>query len=189
METLGSLEVLNAIYHRRAVRRYQPVPVTHSTLEALLDAAIAAPSALNEQPWAFAIVEGAERLNEYSNRAKLYLMNLLDGPFPHAVDGLGPEVNLFHAAPALIVVCSTSGTPQATEDCCLAAENIMLAAVAKGLGTCPIGFARPWLSLAATKRELGIPEHWKPVFPLVVGHPDGESASPGRRPARVVWSD
>jgi nitroreductase len=189
MPTLQSLEVLNAIYERRAVRRYKAEPVPRAAIEELLNAAIQAPSSMNEQPWAFAVVEGRDRLKAYSDRAKGYLLHFLDGPFPHPTPWLGPDVNIFHEAPALIVICATSGDRQAAEDCCLAAQNLMLAAFARGLGTCPIGFARPWLSRADTKRELGIPTEWHPVIPLVIGKSDEEPASPNRRSPRIVWSE
>jgi len=53
----------------------------------------------------------------------------------------------------------------------MAAQNLMLAAYAMGLGTCCIGFARPWFNLAETKSELGIPKFHVPVTPIVVGYP------------------
>jgi nitroreductase len=91
-------------------------------------------------------------------------------------------------ASALIVVCATSQDPQAAEDCCLAAQNLMLAAFANGFGSCPIGLARSWLSLAATKREIGIPQEWRPVFPVVVGFPGEEPENHGRRASQIAWS-
>jgi hypothetical protein len=63
MKTLQSIEVLNAIYGRRAVRRYTSAPMDARSIEELIDAAIQAPSAMNLQPWEFAVVLGAERLH------------------------------------------------------------------------------------------------------------------------------
>ncbi len=63
----------------------------------------------------------------------------------------------------------------------------MLAAHAEGLGTCPIGLARPWLNLPATKGALGIPQDWIPVFPIILGRPGAHPASPGRRVPRLMW--
>ncbi len=181
MRTLQSLEVLNAIDERRAIRRYSARAVTREAIEQLVEAAIQAPSAMNEQPWAFAVALGAERLSGYSDRATAEL----DGATAHLVR---PGDNIFHGAPALIVICATSAERQAAEDCCLAAQNLMLAAFALGLGTCPIGLSRPWLSLAQTKRELGIPDEFVPIFPVVVGWPDERPETHGRRPPRVIWA-
>ena len=82
-----------------------------------------------------------------------------------------PQFVLFYHAPALVVVLAKSSGTQAAEDCCLAAENLMLAARNEGLGSCWIGFARPWLDLPATKAELKLPEHYHVVAPIVLGHP------------------
>jgi nitroreductase len=74
------------------------------------------------------------------------------------------------------------------EDCCLAAENLMLAAYGLGLGTCPIGYARPWFDLLETKRELDVPEHYAAVFPVVVGYPAGvPEPTPREEPNVVSW--
>jgi nitroreductase family protein len=68
-----------------------------------------------------------------------------------------PGFDIFYGAPLLIVIAATSDARQSAEDCCLAAQNLMLAAHGMGLGTCCIGFARPWLNLAETKVEIRIP--------------------------------
>jgi nitroreductase len=177
MSTLQAIEVFNAIYERRAVRRYKAEPVPRSLLEELVDAAIQAPSAMNVQPWAFVVITGAARLEAYSEPAKKYVAEAVDA------------ANIFHGAPALIVICATSPSAPAAQDCCLAAQNLMLAAFASGLGTCPIGLARPWLSLAATKMEIGIPLSWMPVFPIVVGFPGEQPENHGRRAPQIVWSE
>ncbi len=189
MGSLQAIEVLNAIYQRRAIRRYTGEPVERETIEKLIDAAVAAPSAMNVQPWAFAVIEGAERLKAYSALAREHLVTLPGEIAEHARRLLGSGVNIFHGAPALIVLCATSAGSQAAEDCCLAAENLMLAAFAEGLGTCPIGFARPWLALDETRRELGIPQEWTPVFAVVVGFPDESPESHGRSAPQIVWSE
>jgi nitroreductase len=64
----------------------------------------------------------------------------------------------------------------------------MLAAHATGLGTCPIGFAQPWLNLVRTKRTLGIPPNYTVAFPVIVGYPKGDAPPVARRePEIVVW--
>jgi nitroreductase len=181
---LTDLEV--AIRSRRAVRRYTSAPMEPGSIERLVDAAIQAPSAMNLQPWAFAIANGAERLRSYSDLAKVCLLAQPGVP-PEAKHLLTAEINIFHGAPALIVVCATSKEPQAAEDSCLAASYLMLAAFAEGFGTCPIGFARPWLALEETKSAIGIPPNLVPIFPIVVGVADEMPENHGRRPPQVAW--
>ena len=69
----------------------------------------------------------------------------------------------------------------ALKDCCLAAQNFMLAAHAQGLGTCWIGFSEAWLNTAEAKAKLGIPPGFKSVAPIIVGYPKGSAHSPKRR--------
>jgi nitroreductase len=179
------MAVIEAIYQRRSVRDYKPDAVPPEVIDALVAAAVHAPSAMNLQPWAFIVVEGRESLSRYGERAKRYLIATMspDSPLSRYRDQLSdPAFDIFYGAPALIVVAATSNAPQSAEDCCMAAQNLMLAACGMGLGSCCIGFARPWLNLRETKSELGIPEPYIPVVPIVVGYPG--SAAP-RVPRRL----
>jgi len=185
------MEVLEAIRRRRAVREYTDRPVGRATIDELLAAAVQAPSAVNQQPWAFVVIQNRDLLRQYSDRSKEYWARTMSGDasWEH-LRGLivDPTFRIFYDAPALIVICARPGGLNPAEDCCLAAENLMLAAHALGLGTCPIGLARPWLNLPETKQELGIPEQYAPVFPVIVGYPRGEVSSPGRNaPEVLVW--
>jgi hypothetical protein len=57
-----------------------------------------------------------------------------------------------------------------------------------GLVTCPIGYARPWLDLLETKRELEVPEHYAAVFPVVLGYPAIQpNPTPREEPNVVSW--
>ncbi len=132
MHAQTSTELLNAIYGRRAVRKYAADQLSQSELERLIVIATQAPSAMNLQPWAFAVVWGADRLKEYSECAKSYLL-AGSGPLAEHAGTLAPDVNIFHNAPVLVVICATGDDEQAAEDCCLAAQTFMLAAFWFGL--------------------------------------------------------
>jgi len=84
-------------------------------------------------------------------------------------------------------VLANSEDSQSAEDCCLAGENFMLAARGEGLGTCWIGFARPWLNLPETKREFGLPEKFEVVAPILLGYPKEWPEPHGRNPAEIHW--
>lgn len=183
------METREAIFTRRAIRRFAPRSLAPETVHRLLQAAVQAPSALNQQPWSFTVLHGRERLTGYSRRAKDHILESL--PTAFGADSLpnhyaSPAFNIFHDADTLVVINATSGELHAAEDCCLAATCLMLAAWSEGIGSCPIGFARPWLRLAATKQELGIPPHHTPVFPLVLGYPAEVSPPMPRRPPDIV---
>jgi len=189
------MECLEAIVKRRAVRDFTERPVDKSTVERLIHAAIQAPSAMNLQPWAFAALLSRDRVHDCGERAKKWMLaNFEQTPFaqtPEAGHLRGiledRERLLFYNAPALVIVLAKSADEQSMEDCCLAAENLMLAARAEGMGTCWIGLSRAWLNVPATKRELGIPEKYEVVAPLLLGYPKAWPEPHGRTPAEIHW--
>ncbi len=181
--------ILGAIYMRRAMRAYTSAPVERAVIECLIDAAIQAPSYTDNEPWSFAVVHGRDVLRGLSDEVKAAALAL---PPEHAIperlrrELADPAFSVFHDAAALVVICATSPRQQDAEDCCLAAENLMLAALAYGLASCPIGFSRPWLQLPKAKAELGIDPAHVPIFGIAIGHPAVQPPSPGRRTPRIV---
>jgi nitroreductase len=189
------MELMDVIRTRRAVREYTGARVDRSTMERLIGAAILAPSAMNLQPWAFAVLLDRERIDNYAHRAKAWLLanasQFSESPAARRMLD-DPKFVLFYHAPALVMILAKSSAAQAPdtqaiEDCCLAAENLMLAARDEGIGTCWIGFARPWLNLPSTQHELGLPENYHVVAPIVLGYPKVWPESHGRNAAEIHW--
>lgn len=188
------MDVMEAIYHRRSVRTYTDQRVDKASIGTLIRAAIQAPSSMNQQPWAFAVIQNAQLLTEYSDAVKACLLKTVElqpSPLAKYRDQLSdPDFHVFYAAGTLIIICARKGGRQAEEDCSLAAQNLMLAAHGLGLGTCPIGFARPWLNLDGTRRELGLPSGYTAVFPVTVGFPRGKTAPVARHePEILFWKE
>lgn len=189
------MELLKAIYQRRAIREFSDASVSGAGVLDLIRAAAQAPSAMNQQPWAFAVFHGRDRLARYSRRAKTHLLATTGPSF-----GLDPRIdqyanagaNLFHGADTLVLICARPGKFSPVEDCFLAAQNLMLAAHGLGLGTCPVGFARTWFNLPEVKAELGIPAHYEAVLPIVVGHPAHPPAPVPKNDSEIAcwhWDD
>jgi nitroreductase len=185
------MELYDAIYRRRAVRHYTATAVPPALVRELLAAAAQAPSAQNLQPWAFGVFAGRRRLLAYSAQAKAFLLTTGDPALAlHQTDDLyaDPDHDLFHGAGTLIVIFARRGDYHPAEDCCLAAENLLLAAAAENLTTCPIGCVRPWLNSLAGRRALGHADDWQAVFPVVVGYAQGETpAVPRHEPEILTW--
>jgi nitroreductase len=184
------MDLMFAIRNRRAVREFAPQAVAREAIADAIAAATLAPSAMNLQPWLFAVVEGAERLRELSSRAKAHLTADPHPPAPvarHRDRLADPAYNLFHDAPALVIVGARDSTGQSAEDCCLAAQNLMLRAFALQLGTCWVGLARPYLDLPDSKAALGLPRDGAVVAPLAIGHPRRQPAATSRRAPEIVW--
>lgn len=184
------MDLSHAIAARRAVREYTDAPVSRETIHALIDAAVLAPSARNRQPWSFAVLLDSHRIDGCAEDAKEWLLE-------HQLEQLGdmakmlldPGFSLFYRAPALAMILATDSTTQSAEDCCLAAQNLMLAARARHLGSCWIGLARPWLNLPETKAGLGLPAQYHVVAPIIVGHPKHWPEAHSRSPPEISWLD
>lgn len=178
------------LFGRRSVRDYRPEPVSQEDLDYVLDAAVHAPNPLNEQPWAFTIVRDQALLDRVSRQAKSFLLNnaafgLRPSPFRNQI--AQPDFQIFYHAPMLVVISDIQETTWSVEACTLAAGNLMLAAHARGLGSCWIGFAQPWLRTDDGKIALHLPHHYRPVAPIVIGHPRTVPA-PTRRRAPAITS-
>ncbi len=181
------MEFQQVVEQRRAVRQYLPATIEKSVIEGLLRTAVQAPSAMNQQPWAFAVIRGTAQIEEYARRAKAYLTAASD--FPPALHGMlaDPGFNLFYQAPVLILVLAKSADDQAREDCCLAAQTLMLAARNMGMGTCWIGLSRSWFNRPEIKVELGIADSRHVVAPIVLGMPATWPPAHGRLPPEIHW--
>lgn len=190
---------LETIYHRRAVRSYKPDKLDESMIRKLLDAAVQAPTAMHLEPWAFVVIQDRELLARLSDKAKILAQaelearhhDLLKAPGVSAASDhltllTNPQFNIFYDAGTLIVVCAKPLGRFVTADCWLAAENLMLAASALGLGTCCIGFAIPALNAPEVKREVGIPADVTAVAPIIVGVPKGETPPVARKAPEVL---
>jgi len=183
------MDLTDAIDSRRAVREYTKEAVDERTIRDLIGAAIRAPSAVNEQPWTFTVVRDQAVLDAISRSAKTHMLATL--PAAHADHfraRLGdPAFHIFYHAPVLVVISAVAQGPWIVEDCALAAENLMLAAAARRLGTCWIGFAQGYLNTAEGKKALGLPAAWVTVAPIIVGHPKALPAPVPRKEPEIRW--
>ena len=195
---------MEVLYRRRAVRSYKPDVIDGARLQRLLDAAVQAPTARHQEPWQFVVVQNLELLKRISDRAKelaranaAHHGNVLKPPGAPG-DGVtsqlaDPDYNIFYDAGTLVIICARL-TPEfftpdswpahsfVVADCWLAAENLMLAACADGLGTCCIGFAVPALNDPSIKAELGMRSAVEAFAPIIVGVPAGVTALVPRKP-------
>ncbi len=156
---------VKAILERRSVRKYLDKPVPGDLRDALLKAAMSAPSACNQQPWHFVIIEDRDILVELSGIHGGYL----------------PLKN----APLAILVC---GEPKKTVleyyweyDCCAAVENMLISAHSLGLGAVWMGINQKDDKDANIIRSiLNIPARLAPFALVSAGYP-AEAAAPAQR--------
>lgn len=166
-------------------------PLERPVIEALLQAAVQAPTAIRKEPWAFVVIQDRALLKRLSDSAKAGLLYDIDEmqPFLRATASehvASPDFNIFYDAGTLIVIYGKPKGVFVAADCWLAAENLMLAARAHGLGSCVIGFAAAALDSPEWKAELGVPPDWTAHAPIIVGVPRGETPAVPRKPPEIV---
>ena len=160
------MDVLDAIHHRRSVRKYRAVPIPDEVMAELVDAAVWAPYGTGEAyPLRFVVVTDAER--------RAAVRDLTGDPAWHA---------FVAEAPAVVAVLRDTRIPGGDADAHAAAQNLLLAACECGLGTCWIGsFNRERL-----RDLLSLPEPVHPVCLVTIGYPDEHPTPPTRPPAEGV---
>jgi nitroreductase len=183
------VELMDAIRQRRSVREFDSEDVSDAVLHKLIEAACWAPSATNEQPWAFTIVKNKNLLNTISERAKDYMRCTAGPELPArlAQQLADPSFQLLHNAPVLVVISTWKPTRWAIEDCALAGENFMLAACNEGLGTCWIGMTQEWLGTPDGRKLLELPAGCIVVAPIIVGHPKSSPQAMPRSAPQITW--
>jgi nitroreductase len=183
------MELMDAIFGRRSIRDYRTDPLSQETITRLIEAAIHAPSAINQQPWSFSVVRDRPLLDRISHDAKAHMLNVRPAVLPaHLYESLAnPDFHLFYHAPVLIVISVTERGPWIAEDCALAAENLMLAAHGVGLGSCWIGLAHAWLDSPKGKEMLGVPDSHVVVAPIIVGIPGTTPPVVPRKHPDIRW--
>jgi nitroreductase len=180
-----------ALHGRCSVRSFKPHAVNRAQILGLLSAAVRAPTARHQEPWAFVVVQDRTVLKRISERAKpLFAAELKGLHVERSGRGLSgfadPNFSIFHNAGTLVVVCGPADAPFVAADCWLAAENLLLAAYAMGLGACVIGSAVGALNLEDVKHELEIPASYAAVAPIIVGVPLVDEVPTARKDPRVL---
>ena len=149
---------MNSIFTRRSVRKYLDKAVEPEKIDRMLRAAMQAPSATNQQPWEFIVVEDRETLVKLS-KARAHGAAMLE-----------------NAAAAIVVFADPDKTDVWTEDCCIAMSNMHLMATEIGVGSCWIqGRLREAADGRTTENYiqdlLAVPENYKLEAILSLGIP------------------
>lgn len=164
------MDIMDAIFDRRSIRKYTQEPVTDQEVKALLAAAMAAPSAGNQQPWQFVVVRDKARLE--------------------AVAGLHPHVAMAPRAQLGILVCGDTRVEKYPGywviDCAAAVQNLLLAAHGLGLGAVWTGIHPMQERVTAFAKLFGAPQGVIPHSFIPVGRPAEKKKREDRfRPERV----
>ena len=193
-------EVMNTILHRRSVRKYQPKQITDEELDRILTAGEYAPCAGGRQSPVFVVCQDAV-LNREFGEINLGVLRAISDKRPGMKPGennapkrLGLEpgkVSAFHNAPTVITVFAPKDWYNFTLDCAVAAENMMLAADALGIGSCLIARAEETFATERGKEvqsAWGLDETYEAKLHVLLGYSAEEprTAKPRRDGRRIL---
>jgi nitroreductase len=193
-ETAMENEILACIRQRRSTRVFQEKQIDPGFLDAILEAAIWAPSGGNNQSWLFTAIQNKDALQRLNGLAREGFQHWVpddDYPGKHRMKeaSQGENFNFYHKAPTLIVASNKPNYENAMADCALALENIFLAAHSLGLGSCYINQLH-WLrddpGVRAYLYELGIPKEHTICSAAAIGYVGVESAAPARKEGTTI---
>ena len=191
-------EVLRTILHRRSVRRFAPEQIEEGSLQQILQAGLYAPSAGGRQGVIFAVSQDRpvnERLGKIKRANSHPRMATADRYVSREQPSIADDPKItdaFYGAPTVVTLFAPKNFLFSAEDCAAAAENMMLAADALGVGSCYIG--QGWTAFAdpygqEVLRGWGIPGNCYAVAQLLLGYPregDPHPAAKPRREGRVL---
>lgn len=149
------MDAMEAILTRRSIRTYTGEPIPDTALKSLLEAAMSAPSAGNQQPWQFVVIHDRAILDEI--------------PVVH------PYSQSVKMAPVAIVVCGDLKREVHkdfwVQDCAAATQNLLIAVQSKGLGAVWLGVYPRQDRVLGMQKLLNLPDHVIPFSIIPVGYP------------------
>ncbi len=156
--------MLDVIYDRRSIRKYQNKPIEDEKLNEILRAGMYAPSGMNKQPWTFVVCTERNTLDE--------------------VQKIHPYSSMLSSAPCCIIVCGDTKVQYTDssyiQDCAARVENMLLAACSMGLGSCWLGIYPDKSRQKDFRKLFNMPDYIEPFCVVALGYPDEQKAMPNR---------
>lgn len=147
---------MDIIFNRRSIRRYKKQAVEQEKIERLLKAAMQAPSATNQQPWEFIVVQSKESLEKLAE--------------------ISPYSKMVANAPLAIVLLGNKDRMKSEkhweQDMAASAQNILLEAVHLGLGGVWIGVAPSQATMDIVARQYELDDRLSPFCLISIGYPE-----------------
>lgn len=183
---------------RRSIRRYRDRVVPRDLIERALDSARFAPSGLNQQPVAWTVIEGRDKVHALGKAVRDFSADLLAKNHPVAqrlnfgrfvAEWDRGQDTILRDAPVVVIAHTPAGDPMGPGAASIAMTYFQLAATALGLGTCWAGYAQIALGFSPAVAQLaGVPDGRQSQSVTMLGYPKyGYVAIPPRNPLQVNW--
>ncbi len=169
-------ETIKTIHQRKSVRHFTDKEVTKEQLEAIVRAGMAAPTAVNAQPWQFLVITDKELKSKYAEGNR--------------------QAEMINKCSALVVICGDMNLGNDiskvfwVQDVSAATENLLLAVESLGLGAVWTGVYPREERVKEVKERFGLPENVIPMCVVLVGYPEGDIDQPKDKwkPERLHWN-
>ena len=174
-------EIQRAILERYSCRDFTGAPLTEDQVKTLAEAALAAPSAINRQPWRVTVVTDKALIEEMDAEG-MKVIEEQDKEWHAQMIKRGGKI--FYNAPCMVMVAS-DGSDYASMDCGILSQNVALAAHGLGLGSVICGMARLPLSGARRnefKQKMRFSDSYTFGIAVLVG-----AANSGKAPHELDW--
>ena len=167
------MEIIEGIFTRRSIRKYKSGEIAQDQINTIIKAGMYAPSARNQQPWHFIVIDDRNLINKIMQ--------------------VHPYAQMLSEAQLVILVCGDESLELSKDywvvDCSASTQNILLAAHGLGLGAV-------WLGLhprEERKKDIvelfDLPDHIHPLSLISVGIPDEKKDTPERfKPERIHYN-
>jgi nitroreductase len=182
-------ETLSVIKNRRSIRKYKAKQIGDAELQAIVEAALYAPNAMNQQKWHFTVIQNKAMMDRFVNIIK---ENIMNSGIEFLIERVkAADYHTFHHAPTVILITGDEQARFVHIDCGAALQSIALAAESLNIGSCPVassGFLFASEKGNELKKELGIPDRYNFICSIVLGYKDGEiPATPPRNKEAINY--
>ena len=184
------MDFYDLLAKRRSVRNYEAKELPVEIIKEMIRETCLAPSSGNGQPWQFIVVNNNDWIKKLSDESKKNLLASIkknpDSPMKKYESALSnKDFNVFYNAPCLVYIGCSKEIRSPQVDCALAACYFMLSAAARNLGTC-------WVAQGSVirdpgiRREIGMPEDYQIIAPIIVGYPVNVPEKPNRNEPQIL---
>lgn len=173
-------ETMQSILTRRSYKMFDGRPIDDEALDTIVTAGLYAPTGMNRQPWHFTVIKSREMLEKVGEARRAI-------PLPQGLPAAAAKLDPMRNAPVMILVSAKDGMTSA-QDCCLAMENMFIAAASLGIMS---GWDHATVrELFQRNPELGaelIPEGYTLYAASFFGYPGPEVKDRGERKGTVSY--
>ncbi len=163
-----SNELYNLITTRHSCRKFSDKSVADDDIYKIIECGLAAPSAMNRQPWFFVVIKDKSVTNNLKKLAKTAFENSDNDWRKNWAKQ--PNFDPFYNPNVMVLICNKKDVPNSKNDCCFAVQNMSLMAESLELGSCIIQDVC-WAIDETNQADFNIPSDYEIYLALSVGYP------------------